>query len=132
MARHLQEMEREEALRKEAEEHLHVLAESSPAAVFTLDDNACILSANKALLELLALPELADPGGLSVASYLPVLADSLKLDTGTRYFRTGAQCQGSRTTGELFVAQIWFSTYQPPRGRRLAATEVDMSEEMRE
>jgi two-component system, LuxR family, sensor kinase FixL len=132
MARHLQEMEREEALRKEAEEHLHVLAESSPAAVFTLDDNACILSANKALLELLALPELADPGGLSVASYLPVLADALKLDTGTRYFRTGAQCQGSRTTGELFVAQIWFSTYQTPRGRRLAAIAVDISEEMRE
>lgn len=132
MAQHLREIERQQSLRREAEEHLRVLAESSPAAIFTLDENGFVLSANKAFVELLGLPPLMEPVGLRIASYLPVLADALALDTRDDDFRTGAQCQGRRHNEELFVAQVWFSTYSTPEGRRLAAIAVDISEETRE
>jgi signal transduction histidine kinase len=48
------------------------------------------------------------------------------------FFRTAAQCQGKRLNGQIFVAQTWFSTYNTPAGRRLAAIAVDCSEEVRE
>src|ERR1700742_2053412 len=52
--RHLQEIEREIVLRREAEEQLKVLVESSPAAIFTLDGDGRVLLANQAPYHLLA------------------------------------------------------------------------------
>jgi signal transduction histidine kinase len=60
-----------------------------------------------------------------------VLSDALKLETASS-FRTAAQCQGRRRDGSLFLAQTWFSTYETPHGRRLAAIAVDLSDETRE
>ncbi len=115
----------------EAESHLLLLAESSPAAILTLDHQAKVLSGNSAagLLFGVTVSELK---GFSVKDCLPVLADALKFEAGSSTFRTAAQCQGHRADGELFVAQTWFSTYDTPTGRRLAAIAVDVSDEIRD
>jgi PAS domain S-box-containing protein len=129
---HVAELKRQQSLRREAEEQLRLLAESSPAAILTLDERANILSANLAAKRMLGLPESADAAGRPIAECLPVLSDALKMEMRKGLFRTAAQCQGRRANGEIFVAQTWFSTYETPAGRRLAAIAVDFSEETRE
>ncbi len=129
---HVKEVERQQSLRREAEEELRALVESSPAAVFTLDEQGLILSANEATKQLFQMPLESAPVGVSVVEWLPVLSDALQLDPETQSFRTVAQCQGRRSDGEVFVAQIWFSTYATANGKRLAAIAVDCSEEIRE
>jgi len=47
-------------------------------------------------------------------------------------FRTSMECHGRREHGEMFLARIWFSTYQTVLGPRLAAVVFDASEEMRD
>ncbi|MBL8178411.1 MAG: PAS domain S-box protein [Bryobacterales bacterium] len=129
---HTSQLEEQVALREEAESHLRSLAESSPAAIVTVGEDASILSGNRALREMLGLGPGHKLEGLNIRDYLPVLADALRFAADSPAFRTAAQCQGRKVTGELFVAQIWFSTYQTPLGRRLAAIAVDISEEIRE
>ncbi|MCC6585475.1 MAG: PAS domain-containing protein [Bryobacterales bacterium] len=121
-----------ESLQRETEEQLRVLAESSPAAIFTLDADTKILSANSATNELLGFDRHASLVGEPVGSYLPVLVDALRLDPQVTNFRTATQCPGRRRDHQPFVAQIWFSTYQCGKGRRLAAIAVDISDEVRE
>jgi len=129
--RHSDELEEEQNLRREAETHLHALAESNPAAILTLDEQGKVMAGNDAAAELFAVTP-SRLVGLSIAGHLPVLADALRLGSETPAFRTVAQCQGRRVNGELFVAQTWFSTYSTPFGRRLAAIAVDVSEEVRD
>lgn len=129
---YVKELERQQGLRRDAEEFLRALVESSPAAVFTLDELGRILSANKSTKELFQMPEDSSPIGVQVVHWLPVLSDALKLDPEMQSFRTVAQCQGRRSDGEVFVAQVWFSTYMTANGKRLAAIAVDCSEEIRE
>jgi PAS domain S-box-containing protein len=126
------EVQKQQALRKEAEEQLRVLAESSPAAIFTLDENAKVLSANTAAQRLFGCRSKEECERTSIADVLPVLADALKMERPGGFFRTAAQCQGRRLDGQIFVAQTWFSTYDSPDGRRLAAIAVDCSDEVRE
>jgi two-component system, LuxR family, sensor kinase FixL len=128
---HVAEIERQQALRREIEEHLRVLAESSPAAIFTLDGAGRALSANRAARLMLGYGE-EDITGVSVDKHLPVLANALQVNSTPGFMRTAIQCQGVRRDGDPFAAQIWFSTYQVPSGRRLAAIAVDASEELRE
>lgn len=129
--KHNQEMAEEQKLRMEAESNLRTLAESSPAAILTLDEDSHILSANVAAADLMGVPP-EQMSGLPVAMHLPVLADALKFSVERPSFRTAAQCQGTRANGEAFVAQTWFSTYRTPKGKRLAAIAVDISEEVRD
>jgi two-component system, LuxR family, sensor kinase FixL len=129
---HSAQLAEQERLRQEVEEHLRVLASSSPAAILTLDEDGRILSANESACELLGFPPPLDLKGMAIHNYLPLLADALKLDPGPHRFRTALQCQGRRESGEPFIAQIWFSVYRTNHGRRLAAIAVDSSEETRE
>ena len=129
---HVTQLAEHERLRQEVEEHLRVLASSSPAAILTLDERGRILSANESACELLGFPPPLDLKGMAIGGYLPLLADALKLDPGPHRFRTALQCQGRRESGEPFIAQIWFSVYRTSHGRRLAAIAVDSSEETRE
>lgn len=129
---HTSQLEEQVALREDAESHLRSLAESSPAAVFTVSEDARILSSNRALREMLGLGSDIELNELSIRDYLPLLADALRFAADSPAFRTAAQCQGRKASGEPFVAQVWFSTYQTPLGRRLAAIAVDISEEIRE
>jgi two-component system sensor kinase FixL len=129
---HLARLQKEQDLRHEAEEQLRVLVESSPAAILTLDADGVVLAANRAAASLFSIPEGESLQGRSIAAYLPVLSDALRLEVGAQTFRTAAQCQGMRDNGEIFLAHTWFSSYSTSHGTRLAAIVVDSSEEMRD
>ena len=117
--------------RLEAETHLRALAESSPAAIFTLDESGLVLTANRATQELFAGSE-ETVVGQSIQPLLPALAAALQTPANAHAFRTAVQSEGRRLDGSTFVAHTWFSTYTTPIGRRLAAIAVDISEETRE
>jgi signal transduction histidine kinase len=129
---HLGRVQQEQLLRREAEEQLRVLVESSPAAVLTLDDRGVVLAANSAANALFAVPESQTLRGRVIASYLPLLSDALHLNHHGEGFRTAAQSYGRREDGDIFLAHAWFSTYMGHEGMRLAAIVVDSSEEMRD
>jgi signal transduction histidine kinase len=128
---HLARISREQALRKEAEQHVKDLVESSPAAILTMDGSGIVLASNVAARSLFLMPKGDDLIGKPIAGYVPLLADALKVG-GDGGFRTAAQCPGRRANGEIFLAHTWFSSYSGPGGKRLAAIVVDSSEEMRE
>jgi len=121
----------EQKRRREAEEQLKILAESSPAAILTIDGNGIVLAANAAANTLFMIPSGETVQGRKIRHYLPVLADALRAQTPPSGLRTTAQCQGTRENGEVFLAHMWFSLYDTPQGHRLAAIVVDSSEEMR-
>jgi two-component system, LuxR family, sensor kinase FixL len=115
---------------EDAEEQLKVLVESSPAAIFTTDAEGRVLLANDAAHRLFALP----PGALSgrpIREYLPSLETVPAPRQNRQSFRTVMQCRGRREDGEVFLADIWFSTYRTSVGPRLAAMVVDTSEDLR-
>jgi signal transduction histidine kinase len=139
---HTQEIEREAAARSEAEEQLKVLVESSPAAVFTTSAEGIVLLANEAAHRLFVIPQGTLPGR-SIHEFLPSLANVLspksangnqpaRANSDNRQpFRTAMQCRGRRQNGEVFLADMWFSTYGTSVGPRLAAMVVDGSEDLR-
>ena len=129
--RHLREIENEVGLRREAEEQLKFLIESSPATIFTLDADGKVLLANNAAYRLLGL-EPHDLEGHYISRYFPALAVVPTVTGETPAFRTVMECRGWRQNGEVFLAQIWFSTYRTPSGPRLAAVVFDASEDLRE
>lgn len=128
----LRRVQMEQALRREAEEQLRVLAESSPAAIVTTDQRGVILAANKAAAGLFSVSEGESLHGRVITNYLPLLEGALRMDAAADGFRTAAQCYGRREDGEMFLADTWFSTYRGRDGLRLAAIVVDSSEEMRD
>ena len=130
--RHLADVRREQGLRREAEEQLKVLAESSPAAIVTIDGSGIVLAANKAADGLFSMAEGKTLRGRRIGAYLPVLEDALQYQSGSEALRTAAQCQGRRENGEVFLAHTWFSSYMAADSPRLAAIVVDSSEEMRD
>src|SRR5438046_5971286 len=122
----------EQDLRREAEEQLKVLVESSPAAILTVDGQGIVLAANHAADNMFSIDEGQTLRGHAIGGYLPVLADALQLGSGAAGLRTAAQCQARRQNGEMFLAHTWFSSYVETGGIRLAAIVVDSSEEMRD
>jgi signal transduction histidine kinase len=128
---HLIRVQIEQNLRREAEEQLKVMADSSPAGILTVEDNGIVLAANAAANSLFMIPAGESVQGRKIRDYLPVLADALRAQTTPAGLRTAAQCQGTRENGEVFLAHMWFSLYHTTNGHRLAAIVVDSSEEMR-
>jgi two-component system, LuxR family, sensor kinase FixL len=127
---HLSEVEKQIGLRKEIEEQLQVLVESSPVAIVTIDSKGLILLANEASQNLLA------PGdkpivGQGIREFIPALQVAVQTQR-SRHFRTELRCPAKRRNGEVFLAAVWFSTYTAPQGTRLAAIIVDLSEELRD
>lgn len=129
-AEHIRIVQEEVAARREAEEQLKILVESSPAAIFTADSANRILLANDAAHRLFGLPPESLPG-LSVHDYLPSLINVPPRNGSEQPFRTAMQCQGRRADGEVFQADVWFSTYLTNAGPRLAAMVLDTSEDLR-
>jgi two-component system sensor kinase FixL len=130
--RHLGQIQVEQARRREAEEQLRVLADSSPAAILTVNGDGVVLAANGAANRLLMFPEGKSLKGRLIVDYFPFLADALRLNAESVGLRSAVKCQGRRDNGEIFQAHMWFSAYLVPDGKRLAAIIVDSSEEMRE
>lgn len=130
-ALHLQQVECEIDARRDAEEQLKVLVDSSPIAIFTTDAAGVVLLANDAAHRLFGPPAATLPGK-PIGCYLPSLANVPALRDGQQSFRTVMQCRGRREDGELFIADVWFSTYRTSIGPRLAAMVVDTSEDLRD
>jgi PAS domain S-box-containing protein len=126
---HLSEVEIQQRARREAEEQLQVLVESSPAAIVTLDANGAILLANEAAQQMLA-PDGPPLSGQNTSTYLPALLAAVQSKTW-KNIRTTLQCKGRRGNGEVFLAGVWFSTYASASGSRLAAIFVDLSDDLR-
>jgi signal transduction histidine kinase len=78
------------------------------------------------------IPQSRSIQGGQIGQYLPSLADAARWNNDAVGLRTSAQCQGTRENGEIFLAQMWFSSYLAPEGKRLAAIVVDSSEELRD
>jgi PAS domain S-box-containing protein len=128
---HVREVEQEAELRRDAELQLKALIESSPAAILTVDSSGKILMANQAAHRLLGFEGEALPGE-SIQDYFPPLGKVPPADESTPSFRAVMQCNGRRKDGEVFLADVWFSTYQTSAGPRLAAMLVDSSEGLRD
>jgi two-component system, LuxR family, sensor kinase FixL len=129
--RHSREIEQEVESRREAEQQLKALIESSPAAILTLDSAGKILMANQAAHRLLGFEPDSMPSQ-SIVPFLPLLARVPPADGSSPSFRTAMQCRGRRRDGEVFLADLWFSTYQTRSGPRLAAMLVDSSDTLRD
>jgi len=128
--RHLEEIERQSDARRDAEEQLKVLIESSPAAIITTDTEGCVLQANEAAHRMLAVDP-AQLAGRSIDVYFPSLANILHREPDHHLFRAVMQSRGLREDGEVFLAEICFSTYRTTSGSRLAAMILDASEDLR-
>jgi two-component system, LuxR family, sensor kinase FixL len=127
---HLHEIEKQRDARRQAEQQLKVLIESSPAAIITADSDGCVLMANEAAHRMLALGS-ATLSGRSIHRYFPSLSNVSNQDTNQQFFRAVMQSRGQREDGEVFLADICFSTYRTDAGSRLAAMILDASEELR-
>ena len=119
------------AAQRAAEEQLAFLIESSPAAVLTMSAEGDILLANPAAHRLLGVAKGLLPGK-SIARYVPALGSIPSVDDTAKIFRTEMQTRGQKESGEIFLADVFFSTYSTPLGPRLAALLVDTSEHLRE
>ena len=127
----LQKLENEVAARREAEEQLEFLIETSPAAILTMSADYLILRANSAAHRLLGVPA-GSLGGSSIRRYIPDLEHVPFIGKASHKFQTEMQCRGERENGDGFLANVFFSTYSTTAGPRLAALVVDASEELRE
>jgi signal transduction histidine kinase len=90
-----------------------------------------IVLANSAAHRLLVV----SPGelhGKNVRLYIPALSRVYANGAQPGAFRTEMQCRGERENGEVFLANVFFSTYNTAAGPRLAALVVDASEELRD
>jgi PAS domain S-box-containing protein len=127
----LRRVEEEMAARREVEEQLEFLIDSSPAAILTMGADAVILRANSAAHSLLGAPDEGLPGK-SIRRYIPALGRVPFTGETPQAFRTEMQCRGERANGDVFLANVFFSTYNTGMGPRLAALVVDASEDLRE
>lgn len=127
---HIDRIQSESNARRDAEEQLQVLVETSPAAIFTVDADGRVLLANGAAHRLFNVA----PGALAgspISRFLPALAPIRPHEASNQSFRTVMQSHGHRASGEAFLADICFSTYRTTAGPRLAAMVLDSSEDLR-
>ena len=127
----LANLKREAVARQAAEEQLAFLVESSPAAVFTMKADGEILLANPAAHRLIGIAEGLLPGR-RITRYVPALGSIPSIDDPAKIFRTEMQTRGQRENGEIFLADVFFSTYNTAAGPRLSALVIDDSEHFRE
>lgn len=128
---HVQEIEQEVELRRDAEQQLKVLIESSPAAILTMDAGGRVLMANEAAHRLLGFQPDTLPSW-NIKAFVPALGSVPSGDQSAPSFRTAMRCSGRRRDGEAFLADVWFSSYQTKPGPRLAAMLMDVSEDLRD
>jgi two-component system, LuxR family, sensor kinase FixL len=119
------------AAQRAAEEQLTFLIETSPAAILTMTADGEILNGNPAAHRLLGVSQ-RSLSGKKITRYIPALGSIPSVDDTTKIFRTEMQTRGQREGGEVFLADVFFSTYSTPAGPRLAAMVVDTSEHLRE
>jgi PAS domain S-box-containing protein len=121
------ELVRNRRLTLEAYERLLTLVETSPAAIVTINADGFIELANQAATEVMA-PRDGRLVGNPIAAFLPELHHALRREEGPQ-FRASMQCRGHRGDGQLFMADVWFSTYKEGPNPKLAAIIADVTEE---
>jgi len=113
-----------------AQERLRALVETSSAAILTVDANGFIELANQAAGELL-VPRDGTLVGHPIAAFLPELHHALRWEEAPQ-FRASMQCRGHRGNGEMFVADVWFSTYKEGGEPKVAAIIAEVAEDTEE
>jgi two-component system sensor kinase FixL len=121
----------EQKLRRRAQEQLRILADSSPAAILTLNAGSEVLAANRAAHDMLGEAH-RTLVGRRVDNNFPMFAQALKVASNDRLIRTSVAGWAKRRDDHLFPIQAWFSVYGHGDERCLAAIVVDMSEEVRD
>lgn len=109
-----------------AQDRLRALVETSSAAIVTVDERGFIELANQSALDLFA-PRDGILVGNPIAAFLPELHHALRWEEAPQ-FRASMQCRGHRGSGEIFVADVWFSTYKEGTAPKLAAIIADVTE----
>jgi two-component system, LuxR family, sensor kinase FixL len=130
VTRHLEEREEQVQLRRQAEEELRAVIDTSPLAVLTLDSTGRVLLANESAKQVLGFDQPLRPGQ-EIQPYLPILTRFLSVHSTTG-LRTTVESRGQRENGEVFLANIWLSTYATDCGPQLAAFIWDASENLRD
>lgn len=125
------QLQLEQRLRRRAQEQLRILADSSPAAILTLDAEARVLAANRAAHDMLGVPA-GHLAGMPVDASFPMFAQALKVASNDRLIRTSVTGWARRGEDHHFPIQAWISVYGHGEERCLAAIVVDMSEEVRD
>jgi two-component system sensor kinase FixL len=125
-------LEFEQELRRKAEQQLRVLAESSPAAILTINFGGTIIAANASASELFGFETPGTVVGKPVSQFVEALGNALQIPSGPRQMRTSAWTWARKQDGSMFPIATWFSTYGEGEERHLAAIVVDVSEEIRD
>jgi two-component system, LuxR family, sensor kinase FixL len=126
-----QRVEKEVAARRDAEEQLEFLIQTSPVAILVMSAGGEILTANSAAARLFRVGA-GELVGKNIARYIPALERVPSVEETAQAFRTEMQCRGKRDNGDIFLANVFFSTYRTAVGPRLAALVVDASEDLRD
>ena len=111
----LQKIEKEVAARRAVEEQLEFLIQSSPVAVLVMSASGEILIGNSAAHHLFRVKE-GELIGRNIARYVPALGRVTSMEDASQTFRTQMQCRGERDNGEIFLANVYFSTYRTALG----------------
>jgi len=125
-----QRIEQEVAARQEAEEQLEFLIQTSPVAIVVMNGMGEILVGNSTAHRLFRVGA-GELVGRNISSYVPALSHVPSVEDTSQIFRTEMQCRGQREDGDIFLANVFFSTYRTAMGPRLAALVVDTSEDLR-
>ncbi|HEX6463108.1 MAG TPA: PAS domain S-box protein, partial [Vicinamibacterales bacterium] len=126
-----QAVTRSRQLAREAEEQFSFLVQTSAAAILMMTDDGEIRLANAAAHHLFR----ASPGtlpGRNVRSYLPALGQIPSRAEPSKTIQSAVECRGQRATGDVFLAEVFFSRYNTAAGPRVAAVVIDVSEALRE
>ena len=126
-----QRVEREVASRREAEDQLEFVIQSSPVAILVMTASGEILMGNPKAHQLFRVGA-EDLVGRNISRYVPALGGVPSVEDTHQTFRTEMQCRGQRDNGEIFLSNVFFSTYKTAMGSRLAALVVDASEDLRD
>jgi len=124
----------EVATRRDVEEQLRLVVANSSIGIVTVDESGLILDANDAAEQLWGGGD-GDSSpleGMPLIRFVPSLARVQVGREGFERLRTMMQCQGFRANKDPFLADVWFSIYNSPRGRRLTAMVIDSSNETRD
>ena len=122
----------EQDLRRQAEEQLRILAESSPAGILTVGHDGLVIAANRSAFEMFGVQDGQALVGEPVGRFVSALANALKVPSGPRQMRASAWAWARKADGTVFPIAAWFSTYGHGPDRHLAAIVVDVSEEVRD
>jgi two-component system sensor kinase FixL len=126
-----QAMAAESGKRREQEQLLRAIVDTSPLAIMVFDPQGRVELANQAAHRMFGLDPEKDMGKATAADLVPTLDRAMGAAYAGHTLRAAIECRARTCSGELFLANVWFSSIDGPAGRRLAAVLWDQSENFR-